>query len=274
MFERYTERARRVLFFARYEATQLGSTSIETEHLLLGLIREGKGPDEPDFRPFPSLAREHQKRNRRTHGLSREGVHLGGDSLQRRDQARAAVRGRRGRPAAAHLHRHRTSAPRHPARGTLGGRRYPVRQGDAARQRARGHRPAPQREDGAGPPEGDAASCRVQPRPQRGRRQEPARPARRTWRRARASPAGALPAHEEQRRADWRAWRRQDRHRRRVGPEDRLRRRAALSGRQASPRARHLADRRRHEVSRPVRGTAQGDHEGAHREPEHHRVHR
>jgi ATP-dependent Clp protease ATP-binding subunit ClpC len=43
MFERYTERARRVLFFARYEATQLGSTSIETEHVLLGLIREGKG---------------------------------------------------------------------------------------------------------------------------------------------------------------------------------------------------------------------------------------
>jgi ATP-dependent Clp protease ATP-binding subunit ClpC len=43
MFERYTERARRVIFFARYEASQLGSTSIETEHLLLGLIREGKG---------------------------------------------------------------------------------------------------------------------------------------------------------------------------------------------------------------------------------------
>ena len=43
MFERYTERARRVIFFARYEASQLGSGSIETEHLLLGLIREGKG---------------------------------------------------------------------------------------------------------------------------------------------------------------------------------------------------------------------------------------
>ncbi|HKT80977.1 MAG TPA: ATP-dependent Clp protease ATP-binding subunit [Vicinamibacterales bacterium] len=43
MFERYTERARRVLFFARYEASQLGSGQIETEHLLLGLIREGKG---------------------------------------------------------------------------------------------------------------------------------------------------------------------------------------------------------------------------------------
>jgi uncharacterized protein (TIGR03435 family) len=43
MFERYTERARRVLFFARYEASQFGSLSIETEHLLLGLLREGKG---------------------------------------------------------------------------------------------------------------------------------------------------------------------------------------------------------------------------------------
>jgi hypothetical protein len=43
MFERYTERARRVLFFARYEASQLGVRSIETEHLLLGLLREGKG---------------------------------------------------------------------------------------------------------------------------------------------------------------------------------------------------------------------------------------
>ena len=43
MFERYTERARRVLFFARYEASQFGSPYIETEHLLLGLLREQEG---------------------------------------------------------------------------------------------------------------------------------------------------------------------------------------------------------------------------------------
>ncbi len=43
MFERFTERARRVLFFARYEASQLGSSVIDTEHLLLGLIHEPKG---------------------------------------------------------------------------------------------------------------------------------------------------------------------------------------------------------------------------------------
>jgi ATP-dependent Clp protease ATP-binding subunit ClpA len=40
MFERYTERARRVVFFARYEASQYGSDNIEAEHLLLGLVRE------------------------------------------------------------------------------------------------------------------------------------------------------------------------------------------------------------------------------------------
>lgn len=42
MFERYTEKARRVIFFARYEASQYGSPCIETEHLLLGLLREDK----------------------------------------------------------------------------------------------------------------------------------------------------------------------------------------------------------------------------------------
>ncbi|HLJ23703.1 MAG TPA: ATP-dependent Clp protease ATP-binding subunit [Candidatus Acidoferrales bacterium] len=42
MFERYTEKARRVIFFARYEASQYGSPYIETEHLLLGLMREDK----------------------------------------------------------------------------------------------------------------------------------------------------------------------------------------------------------------------------------------
>ena len=42
MFERYTEKARRIVFFARYEASEFGSESIETEHLLLGILREDK----------------------------------------------------------------------------------------------------------------------------------------------------------------------------------------------------------------------------------------
>ncbi len=43
MFERYTENARRTIFFARYEASQFRSPFIETEHLLLGLCREAAG---------------------------------------------------------------------------------------------------------------------------------------------------------------------------------------------------------------------------------------
>ena len=42
MFERYTEKARRVIFFARYEASQFGAPAIEPEHLQLGLMREDK----------------------------------------------------------------------------------------------------------------------------------------------------------------------------------------------------------------------------------------
>src|SRR5205823_8267213 len=40
MFERYTEDARRVIFYGRYEASQFSSLYIETEHLLLAISRE------------------------------------------------------------------------------------------------------------------------------------------------------------------------------------------------------------------------------------------
>jgi ATP-dependent Clp protease ATP-binding subunit ClpA len=43
MFERYTQEARRALFFSRYEASRLGRPSIETEHLLLALLRGRSG---------------------------------------------------------------------------------------------------------------------------------------------------------------------------------------------------------------------------------------
>ena len=42
MFESYTERERREIFFDRYEAIQFGSPIIEAEHLLLGVLREDK----------------------------------------------------------------------------------------------------------------------------------------------------------------------------------------------------------------------------------------
>src|ERR1700676_823177 len=56
MFERYTEKARRVIFFARYEASQFGSPCIETEHLLLGISREDKKLANRFLRSFASVA--------------------------------------------------------------------------------------------------------------------------------------------------------------------------------------------------------------------------
>ena len=43
MFGRFTERAQKVLFLARDEARRLSHPAVGTEHLLLGLLREGDG---------------------------------------------------------------------------------------------------------------------------------------------------------------------------------------------------------------------------------------
>jgi hypothetical protein len=43
MFERYTEKARRCIFWGRYEASQDGSPTIECEHLMLGMLLETPG---------------------------------------------------------------------------------------------------------------------------------------------------------------------------------------------------------------------------------------
>jgi len=42
MFEKFTEKAKRILFLARYEASQQGSQAIGSEHILLGLLKEGE----------------------------------------------------------------------------------------------------------------------------------------------------------------------------------------------------------------------------------------
>ena len=43
MFQRFTDRARRVVVLAQEEARRLDHGYIGTEHILLGLIREGEG---------------------------------------------------------------------------------------------------------------------------------------------------------------------------------------------------------------------------------------
>ena len=69
MFERYTEIARRVIFFARYEASQFGSMTIESEFLLLGLIREDTNiihrfvPDGPSIEDIRKQIVAHYREN-------------------------------------------------------------------------------------------------------------------------------------------------------------------------------------------------------------------
>jgi uncharacterized protein (TIGR03435 family) len=43
MFNRFTVRALQVLFYARSEVSQLGSSAVESEHILLGVLDEGNG---------------------------------------------------------------------------------------------------------------------------------------------------------------------------------------------------------------------------------------
>ena len=43
MYERFTERARKVLYLSQQEAKRLGHNYVGTEHLLLGLVAEGEG---------------------------------------------------------------------------------------------------------------------------------------------------------------------------------------------------------------------------------------
>ena len=274
MFERYTERARRVIFFARYEASQLGSNSIETEHLLLGLIREGKGLTSRIFSRATCPWRTIRKEIEGPRPLPRQGLDLASTSRFRREQARPRVRGRGSGAHAPQLHRHRAHPARPHARGEERRRRHPRREGDAAERGPRRHRPAPEREADVGKAKEtpllaefsrdltEAACARSSIRWSA---------ARTSWSASCRCSAGA-PATTRCSSASPASARR---------PSSRASRNKIVQGdvphlprRQADPRPRHLADRGRHEVPRPVRGAPQDDHAGAHREPQHHHLHR
>lgn len=53
VFHRMTDRAKRALFFSRFEASQLGSVVIEPEHVLLGVLRSREGVREPAVAAVP-----------------------------------------------------------------------------------------------------------------------------------------------------------------------------------------------------------------------------
>ena len=109
MFERYTEKARRVIFFARYEASQFGSPYIETEHLLLGLLREDKALTNRFLRSHASVESIRKQIEGRT--TIREKVSTSVDlPLKQRVQARPGLCRRGSGTPFAQTHRYRASA--------------------------------------------------------------------------------------------------------------------------------------------------------------------
>ena len=151
----FTPRAKKVLELSLREALQLGHNYIGTEHILLGLIREGEGV------------------------AAQVLVKLGADLNRVRQQVIQLLSGYQGKE---------TADRRRPRRG---------RAVDVA-----GARP-------------------VRPQPHPGRPRGQARPGHRAREGDRAGHAGAVPPHQEQPGADRRARRRQDRRRRGPGPGDR-----------------------------------------------------
>ncbi len=103
MFERYTEKARRVIFFARFEASSFGSPYIETEHLLLGLLREDKALTNRFLRSHASV--ESIRKQIEDHTTIREKTPLRSTYHIERVQASAGLCGRRGGSACASTYR-------------------------------------------------------------------------------------------------------------------------------------------------------------------------
>jgi ATP-dependent Clp protease ATP-binding subunit ClpC len=86
MFDRYTDDARRVIFFARYEASLLGSPTLEAEHLWLGLLRECKKVVK---RLAPGVTAEAVHERLARHGLNAERTSMAVDMPLSEDAKRA-----------------------------------------------------------------------------------------------------------------------------------------------------------------------------------------
>ena len=280
MFERFTERARQVVVLAQEEARALKHNYIGTEHLLLGLLREeegvaarvlesleisveevraavvrivGSGEETPTGQiPFTPRAKKVLEL------ALREALSLGHNYIGTEHILLGLIREDEG--VAARILLDLDAEPdkiRNEVMRTLSG---PARRAQGGGWR-RGQALAQ-----------DARPVRAQPH--QARRRGQARPLHRALHRDRTRDADPLAAHQEQPRADRRARRRQDGRRRGLRAAHRQQRGARAAQGQAGLHARPGGPRRRLQVPRRVRGTAQEGHEGDPRAGRHHPVHR
>ncbi len=112
MFERYTEKARRTIFFARYEASQFGSPYIEVEHLLLGLMRE-RSSDSSSLLPGKVTLSDLAARDSRASGAESEDHHQRGPAAFAFLKSVSGLSAQKKRKCLAHkTDRHASSAAR------------------------------------------------------------------------------------------------------------------------------------------------------------------
>ena len=241
MFERFTDRARRVVVLAQEEARMLNHNYIGTEHILLGLIHEGEGvaakaletlgislegvrPQVEEIigqgQQAPSGHIPFTPRAKKVLELSlREALQLGHNYIGTEHILLGLIREGEGVAAQVLV--------------KLGADLNRVRQQVIQLLSGyQGKEPAGTAPRGHAVDEPGARPVRSQPhRPPRGRQ---ARPGHRPGEGDRAGHAGAVPPHQEQPGADRRARRRQDRRRRGPGPGDRQGRGARRRSRTSS----------------------------------------
>ena len=156
MFERFTDRARRVVVLAQEEARMLNHNYIGTEHILLGLIHEGEGVA---AKALESLGISLEAVRQQVEEIIGQGQQAPSGHIPFTPRAKKVLELSPARGAAARpqLHRHRAHPARPDPRGR--GRRRPGA-GQARR------RPQP------GPPAGHPAALRL-PGQGAGRRRRP-----------------------------------------------------------------------------------------------------
>ena len=295
MYERFTDRARKVMQLANQEAQRFNHEYIGTEHILLGLIKEGSGvaanvlknldvdlrkirleveklvqsgPDMVTMGKLPQTPRAkkvieysmEEARNLNHNYVGTEHILLG--LLREQEGVAAQVLMNLGlkleevREEVLNLLGHGMEGPEGAERaGSLGG--ATGRRRSAAGRQVENPRPG-----------------QLRPRPHRTGPPRQTRPRHRPRKGNRADHANPQPADEEQPRAAGRGGGGQDRHRRGLRPASRRGQRPRAAGRPPHRRAGPGHDGRRHQVPRPVRRADQGGDERSPPRQEHHPLHR
>ncbi len=264
-FERFTERAKKVLTLAQEEAERSHHSYIGTEHLLLGLLREGEGLaakvlnnlgveiDKVRSTIESVLGRNERiiiqqiiptSRVKKVIEISFEEARRMGNNYVGTEHLLLGLL-IEGEGIAAHVLE------------DLGANLEKVRGEIEKLLHEFGHRRGV--EGGAEEAVQDAAARPVLPRPHRPRQQELARPGDRPRDGDRARHPDPEPAHQEQPGTHRRARRRQDGDRRRARAADHPREHARVADGQARAHARHGRARRGHQVPRRVRGAVEED---------------